>query len=368
MLHRLKTDLAHVSLLILLLLSIVALPLRALGQNNSSNIDDDFYVQGEYLGGLRLDGGHDRAVGLQVIALGDGKFDAVLYPGGLPGAGWDSKGKRSLSGETRGDVTQLAGDGLAIQIEPGSFGTWCANVRDKNHEHLGWLRKIHRVSPTMGLAPNYAATVLFNGYPPDHLDDATLTHDGLLKVGATSRMPVGDFYLHMEFRTPYEPADRGQARGNSGVYIQRRYEVQILDSFGLTGEPNECGGLYRQRSPDLNMCLPPRSWQTYDIYFTEARWDDQGKKAANARITVLHNGVPVHNDAEIIAKTGAGREETPEHLPIHWQNHGDDVQFRNMWIVMGLPSAEAGAPSLVTSTAYGAPWHCFIRHVVARAR
>src|SRR5262249_34742326 len=82
------------------------------------------------------------------------------------------------------------------------------------------------------------------------------------------KCPAGPFRLHLEYRTPYMPTARDQARGNSGVYIQRRYEVQILDSFGLDGAFNEAGSLYRQTPPDLNMAFPPLTWQTYDIWFT----------------------------------------------------------------------------------------------------
>ena len=128
---------------------------------------------------------------------------------------------------------------------------------------------------------------------------------------------------------------RGQARGNSGVYIQQRYEVQILDSFGLEGVENECGGLYTQTRPDLNMCLPPLAWQTYDIWFTPPQFDDDGKKTANARITALHNGYLIHHHREITAKTGGGKAEGPQPLPINLQDHGNPVMFRNIWIVPG---------------------------------
>jgi hypothetical protein len=124
------------------------------------------------------------------------------------------------------------------------------------------------------------------------------------------------------------------------VYIQRRYEVQILDSFGLEPAFNDCGALYRQQPPDLNMSFPPLHWQTYDIWFTAARWDEAGNKSANARITVLHNGVPIHADREIMTKTGAGMPEGPELLPILFQNHGDPVRFRNIWIVLEVPGAK----------------------------
>src|SRR4029079_19782543 len=124
--------------------------------------------------------------------------------------------------------------------------------------------------------------------------------------------------------------------GNSGVYIQRRYEVQILDSFGLEGAFNEAGSLYRQTPPAQNMAPPPLTWQTYDIWFSPPTFADDGKtKTTNAHITVLHNGVPVHWHREITAKTGGGRAEGPEALPIQLHDHGNPVDSRNVWIVLG---------------------------------
>ncbi|MGH7128550.1 MAG: 3-keto-disaccharide hydrolase, partial [Planctomycetaceae bacterium] len=137
----------------------------------------------------------------------------------------------------------------------------------------------------------------------------------------------------IEFRLPYMPYARGQGRANSGVYLQGRYEVQILDSFGLHGAENECGALYRLRPPDVNMCLPPLAWQTFDIEFHAARFDAAGRKTENARITVLHNGVAIHDNVEILRKTGNGAEEGPDPLPIRLQDHGNPVVFRNIWIL-----------------------------------
>ena len=164
------------------------------------------------------------------------------------------------------------------------------------------------------------------------------SHGGVIEIvpgtgHLCTREGFGDCRIHVEFNIDADSGADWKADGNSGVYIQRRYEMQILDSFGLEGKYNECGALYRQQTPDTNMCLPPLSWQTYDIWFTAARFDDEGDKTANARITVLHNGVPIHSNREILTKTGAGRPEGPEPLPILLQNHSNPVNFRNVWLV-----------------------------------
>jgi hypothetical protein len=115
--------------------------------------------------------------------------------------------------------------------------------------------------------------------------------------------------------------------------MQDRYEVQVLDSFGLKGESNECGGIYSQVKPRLNMCYPPLQWQTYDIDFTPAQYDADGKKTKNAIATVKQNGVIIHENQEIKGPTGGGQKETPEPGPIQLQGHGNPVFYRNVWII-----------------------------------
>ena len=162
--------------------------------------------------------------------------------------------------------------------------------------------------------------------------------DGVLEVGKGSvitKEKYQDFQLHVEFNLPEPPEGaKGQARSNSGVYIQRRYEVQILDSLGEEPPKNNgCGSLYKQKAPDKNMCKKPGEWQVYDITFKAARFDAAGKKTENARITLVWNGTKVHDDAELKDKTGAGKPEGPEAAPILLQEHGAKVKFRNLWIV-----------------------------------
>jgi len=146
-----------------------------------------------------------------------------------------------------------------------------------------------------------------------------------------------DFHLHVEFNVPESPPTaQGQGRGNSGVYLLRRYEVQILDSFGIEAGKGDCGSLYNARAPDRNVCRAPGRWQSYDISFRSPRYAGEGtgvKKTENARITVLHNGTLIHDDVELATKTGAGRPEGPEPGPILLQDHGHAVRFRNIWIV-----------------------------------
>ena len=175
--------------------------------------------------------------------------------------------------------------------------------------------------------------VLFDGTSTKLFKDGKMTKDGLLMEGTEFKLMFQDFNLHLEFMLPYKPLGRGQDRGNSGLYLQSRYEVQVLDSFAKISAFNDCGALYRTRTPDLNMCLVPLQWQTYDIMFTAARWTSDPQKARNARITVWLNGVKVHDNVELPSKTGAGKIEEPTLLPTKLQDHGNPVRYRNIWLI-----------------------------------
>jgi hypothetical protein len=292
--------------------------------------DPDFAVQGEYTGEIQTDDGVLK-LGVQVIAKGKGKFTAVGYIGGLPGDGWNGEKKYQSEGTTKNGVATFGVVEIAgATVKDGDF-----TITTVGGTEMGKLKKAARKSPTLGAKPPEGAVVLFDGKDTNAWDGAKLTSDGLLIPQATSKRKFQSGTLHLEFRTPYMPEDSGQARGNSGCYLQGRYEVQVLDSFGLDGKDNECGGIYSVRDSSVNMCFPPLTWQTYDIDFTAATYDDAGKFVKNPRITVRHNGVVIHNNAELPnRKTPAAPVEVgPEPGPIYLQDHGNPVRYRNVWFL-----------------------------------
>jgi hypothetical protein len=293
--------------------------------------DPDFLIQGEY--GSSEPG---SAYGVQVVALGKGTFEAYILEGGLPGLGWTrGKSRTVLKGERGGDkitFTDPAGE-ISANIREGNFF-----LKDKDGKETA-LPRIERHSPTLAAPAPEGAVVLFDGSSADAWDKGKMENGLLLATGCTSKQTFADYKLHLEFRTPYKPFARGQQRGNSGIYHSGRWETQILDSFGLEGRDNETGGIYSISKPLLNMCLPPLAWQTYDVDFTAAKFDAEGKRTAWPRITVKLNGVLVHEDLELgkdfTTAAPASKPLTSPEGPIFLQNHGNPVVFRNIWVVPG---------------------------------
>ena len=204
-----------------------------------------------------------------------------------------------------------------------------------NKKLVAQLSRIERQSPTLGAKPPAGAKVLFDGSSADAWINGVVENGLLLNKDVTTKESFHDYTLHLEFRTPYKPYARGQQRGNSGVYHQGRFETQVLDSFGLEGLMNETGGIYSIAAPTLNMCLPPLTWQTYDVDFSAAKFDAAGQLIQPAKITVKLNGVVVHNEQELPHTTTAARvkEITPQPGPLYLQHHNNPVYYRNIWIV-----------------------------------
>jgi hypothetical protein len=246
---------------------------------------------------------------IQANMLKDGDFLVAAYQGGLPGDGWDQSAIKSE------------------KLNPESL-----------QGLLNGYTKAERKSPTLG-KPAPANAVL--RFP----DDLTNVKDGLLLAGGKTAKDLGSFHMHLEFMQPFKPGRNpsNQDRGNSGIYIFNIYEVQVIDSFALdlnaennaikTESKNSqwCGALYKKKIPDVHMAYPPLRWQTYDIDF-QAPEINGDKKTKNARITVRHNGVLIHNDIEL--KTGTGNGARKKQLakgPVLFQNHGNPVVYRNVW-------------------------------------
>ena len=361
----------------------------------------DFKYQGEYVGSLK-DGGK---LGCQVVSLGSGVFQAVLYTGGLPGAGWDGKNRSIMDGKLNGNgVIFSAASGkrahvaatrgrekkpsstrvsLLTKFPPDGHRPCAAQIAgDKMKGEVEGtpfsLIKTIRKSPTLGQKPPPGAIVLFDGSNMKewtggsiHKKFATLMPQ---PKSLMSKRKFNNYTIHLELMLPYQPAYRSQDRGNSGFYQVHDYEIQVLDSFGMDGAHNECGGIYSHKGSDINMCLPPLVWQTFDVEFTNSVAKN-GKKVKNAVITVRHNGVLIHDKFKIPGKSKygvrGGGETTPG--PFMLQNHREPLQYRNIWVLphgptppvptskvadkQPKPTMKAVAPTSAAAKAMLGQWH-----------
>jgi hypothetical protein len=296
--------------------------------------EPDDGIQGVYQGADAL-----KAVSVKdeakVIGQGGGEFKVILTA---------DKGRAvELTGKLEGGKVALTGAG-------GESGTIAdkklsVTVGDKKYELAYKVIK----PPSLGQKPPAGAVVLL---PFEEGKKTNLDAWVALKGGPATWVPQEDgsvlimgggdiqtkqeftnVVLHVEFRCPYMPAARGQGRGNSGVYLQSRYEVQVLDSFGLAPKDNECGGLYSVATPKVIASLPPARWQTYDITF-HAPTVENGKIVKPATMSVAHNGIQIHRDVKIDHVTTAGvGGPIKSPAPLMLQDHGNPVRFRNIWLV-----------------------------------
>ena len=211
-----------------------------------------------------------------------------------------------------------------------------------------WEPEPVAVAPGTGGAPPSDAIVLFDGSNLDqwqHRDGSDVqwsVEDGAVTVvrgtgDIITRELFGDIQLHVEWRTPAIIEGEGQGRGNSGIIIQQRYEVQVLDSYeNRTYSNGQAASIYKQHIPEVNASRPPGEWQSYDIFFTAPRFADDGSLTTPAYVTVVHNGVLVHNDVEIAGPTRfigePSYEPHPLKQPLQLQDHANPVSFRNIWV------------------------------------
>ncbi|MBM4018654.1 MAG: DUF1080 domain-containing protein [Planctomycetes bacterium] len=303
--------------------------------------EPDDGIQGEYEGHfLPAERAKPDKAFAAVIGEGAARFRVVLATEG------EQPLKIELSGKAEGKTVPLTGKGGDVEWN----GTVEGGKSLVAESRLGKFRLegSFRRSPTEGQKPPAGAVVLLpfeEGKPPSLAAWANMKgepalwppqDDGSILVrggNIQTRQEFGSIRLHLEFRCPYMPAARGQARGNSGVYQQSRYECQVLDSFGLAPKDNECGGIYSVSAPKTSASLPPGRWQTYDITFKAPKVAD-GKIVEPALMTVLHNGIEIHKDVKVDHVTTAGvGGPVKSPAPLMLQDHGNPVRFRNIWLV-----------------------------------
>jgi 3-keto-disaccharide hydrolase len=273
----------------------------------------------------------------QVLPLGGGKYRALL----LTGFDTEAAPLAVLEGEATERTVTFGGDGWSGVIRDGQFSGTKAGKDFM-------LKQVTRTPPTLGAAPPKGAVVLFDGKNLDAWakknGKSWLEEDGparwkLVEGGAVEVVPgsdciithqkFGDCKLHVEFRTLGHPS-------NSGVFLQDRYEVNINETYARPEQSPNAGfdNCTDDAKPRIRPCRPPLEWQTYDIDFHAPKFDADGKKTANARATVLFNGVKIYDNQELNRPKGAASRlgEAPTG-PLMLQEHGMPLQFRNIWLV-----------------------------------
>ena len=295
-------------------------------------------VQGLYEGTF-TDAQGQHKIEARVVATGKDKYKVLIREsqpdGKVAKAELAATGEKDLTLSVRGKFKNVEWAGRS-SVESDIKGTVAPNGTFE-------LKRITRKPPTLGATPPAGAIVLLDGKNFDELTcqpnkDGTpqkwnLTENGAIQVpkgGMNSKRQFStSLKIHVEFYLPLMPAGEGQGRANSGCYLPNGDEIQVLDSFGMTTYTGGgCGGLYRYKDPDTFdefslASLPPLQWQTYDIEYRVQLQD--GKPTGKPRVTVLHNGIKIHDNAELNNNAKVGG--------LHYQDHGNPAQYRNIWVM-----------------------------------
>ena len=301
-------------------------------------------AMGNWEGAWYGDSGTEGTLSAQVVDEGKGDFRASLKAD----VGGDAR-EGIMRGKVVGDAIELKGTIDVGAAFGGVYELWGKIVGEKftgrfaGAEDQGRveLKKVLKKSPTLGAEPPEGAIVLFNGNDlskwetKDGKPNPWKLLDGAMEAGGgdiRTKQEFGDFKLHLEFMIPIMEDARGQGRGNSGVFLPGNCEeVQVLDSFGWETDKGSCGALYDQKPPDVNASLPPGEWQTYDVTCLVPRFDEKGSMTQKTIVTVLHNGVLIHD--RFPAKRQTARRHGDDNRRILLQDHGNPIRFRNIWLV-----------------------------------
>lgn len=315
-----------------------------------SGADARDLVMGNWLGNYTAPDGAVGKLSAKIFPWGEDLYECVLRVE----TGDETREFRVKEKVTReGDKTQLVGK-LDLGADHGgqcdfrlSFaGADCTGTCKLGDAEIKIAMKRQEIKPpTLGAKPPAGAIVLFDGTSESlqkHWVDRKgepapwEVADGCMEVRKSdilTKQKIGDAQVHVEFMTPLMPKARGQGRGNSGVYLQGLYEVQVLDSFGQPPRDNEAGGIYRLAVPKVNAALPPGEWQTYDITFRAGKFDANGKLTEPPTITVVYNGETIHDGVKLTKTTQGGIGNDPAKPGgILLQNHGNPVRYRNIWM------------------------------------
>lgn len=317
--------------------------LTAQAADNPSPSGDPFI--GAFEGVYTAAGRDDYVAKGQIINVGRGLYKAKVGFGTNDGA--QQYGYVEIHGSAQGSKLMLSGYSNDVHWT-GTIQDGKLRIGQQDAHYSGAFRmdKVIHHSPTEGLTPPRGSDVIlpYAQGAKTNLDAMTndkweILDDGVMRVKGKSgdqktKKSYGDVTIHLEFKLAHMPNEHGQARSNSGLYVQDRYETQILDSFGLMSGSGDCGGIYEQAIPLVNACYPPGQWQTYDVQFKAARFNKDGSVKSYPTMTVELNGVTVQRNHVFRKVTGgAVNDDVPEKGRIRLQDHGDPVEYRNFWVV-----------------------------------